>query len=78
MPESPSGSVWMTEIFDPPLYDKSKERVEVSHYFVKDFKPLVLGTLSLEKGPALLRLTAPNIPGKEAVDVHSVELVRVK
>ncbi|MGB1925881.1 MAG: arylsulfatase, partial [Rubripirellula sp.] len=33
----------ITEAFDPPLYDKSKERVKKSHYFVKDFRPQDLG-----------------------------------
>ena len=33
----------VTGAFDPPLWDKSKERVAKSHYFVKDFKPLDLG-----------------------------------
>jgi hypothetical protein len=68
----------VTEAFDPPLYDKSKERVADSHYFVKDFRPLPLGVLSLEKGRAVLRLTAPEITGTEAIDVHSVELNRVQ
>ena len=45
-------------VFDPPLYDKSKERVENSHYFVKDFRPLNLGTLNLKKGRGDLKLTA--------------------
>ncbi len=66
----------VTEAFDPPLYDKSKERVANSHYFVKDFKPLSLGILRLGEGGALLRLTAPRITGTEAIDVHSLELVR--
>ena len=64
--------------FDPPLYDKSKERVEKSHYFVKDFKPLKLGSIRLNKGRGFLRLTAPRITGKQAIDVHSIELTRRK
>lgn len=68
----------VTEVFDPPLYDKSKERVEESHYFVKDFRPLSLGRIRLEKGRVLLRLSAPKIPGDEAVDVHSVVLIRTE
>ncbi len=68
----------VTESFDPPLYDKLKERVEESHYFVKDFKPLSLGTIRLEKGRATLRLNALEIVGKEAINVHSLELLRVK
>lgn len=62
--------------FDPPLYDKSKERVTKSHYFVKDFRALKLGTIHLPKGEALLRLSAPNIPGDTAIDVHSIDLIR--
>lgn len=62
--------------FDPPLYDKSKERVEKSHYFVKDFRPLSLGTLRLPKGRAVLQLTARDFQGGEAIDVHSIQLVR--
>jgi arylsulfatase A-like enzyme len=65
-----------TQAFDPPLYDKSKERVAASHYFVKDFKPLKLGTLRLEAGAGLLRLSAPKITGNGAIDVHSIELSR--
>ena len=64
------------EGFNPALYNKSKERVENSHYFVKDFNPLKLGSLRLKKGRGLLRLTAPKIVGKQAIDVHSIELVK--
>ncbi len=66
----------VTEPFDPPLYDKSKERVAKSHYFVKDFKPLRLGTLHLEKGRGQLRLGALDIKGKQVIDVHSLVLNR--
>jgi hypothetical protein len=66
----------VTDAFDPPFYDNSKERMQNSHYIVKDFKPLHLGTLPLTKGRRLLRLTAPSIVGEEAVDVHSIELIR--
>jgi hypothetical protein len=62
------------EVFDPPLYDKSKERMAESHYFVKDFFPLNLGTLHLEKGRGTLRLGASHKPGKRVIDVHSLEL----
>ena len=63
------------EAFDPPLYDKSKERVAKSHYFVKDFKPLSLGTLRLKKGRGMLRLGAVDIKGQRVIDVHSLDLV---
>ena len=35
----------VSQVFDPPLYDKSKERVKDSHYFVKDFQPLQVGEI---------------------------------
>jgi hypothetical protein len=66
----------VTEVFDPPLYDKSKERVAKSHYFVKDFRPHRLGKLRLEKGRGVLKLDAVHIKGKRAIDVHSLELIR--
>ena len=67
----------VVDVFDPPLYDKSKERVTDSHYFVKDFKPLRLGTMRLEKGRGILRLGSLDIQGKRVVDVHSLELNRI-
>jgi arylsulfatase A-like enzyme len=76
--ESESTEATVTKAFDPPLYDKSKERVAQSHYFVKDFKPLSLGNITLARGRATLRLTAPKISGKEAIDVHSIELNRIE
>ena len=63
------------EVFDPPLYDKPKERVAESHYFVKDFKPLSLGTLRLDKGSGTLKLDALDIKGKRVIDVHSLDLI---
>lgn len=63
--------------FDPPLYDKPKERVPRSHYFVKDFRPLRLGTLTLEQGQTVLRLSADSMPGERVVDVHSIDVNRV-
>ncbi|QDT10317.1 arylsulfatase [Planctomycetes bacterium K23_9] len=67
----------VTQVFDPPLYDKSKERVKDSHYFVKDFRPLRLGSLRLEQGRQTLRLTAADFQGKQAIDVHSIVLTSI-
>ncbi|GAB5562517.1 MAG: arylsulfatase [Synoicihabitans sp.] len=69
-----SAEASVTRAFDPPLYDKSMERMEKSHYFVKDFTPLELGTVSLKAGLNTLRLSAPKIVGERAIDVHSIEL----
>ncbi len=66
------------EVFDPPLYDKSKERVEKSHYFVKDFRPIDLGSIKLSGGRQTLTLRAIEIPGKGVVDVHSIDVAFTK
>ena len=71
-----SVSTKVTKVFDPPLYDKSKERVVNSHYFVKDFTPLVVGILTLNAGKQTLRLKASEFQGKRAIDVHSIVLER--
>ncbi|MEM7144151.1 MAG: arylsulfatase [Verrucomicrobiota bacterium] len=64
----------IVEAFDPPLYDKGRERVENSHYFMKDFTPTSLGTIPLTKGRGLLKLSAAKMTGSEMVDVHSLIL----
>ncbi len=66
------------EAFDPPLWDKSKERVAESHYFVKDFKPLDLGILTLGEGRDLLTLTAPKLVNGHGIDVYSIVLDRIE
>lgn len=63
------------EWFDPPLYDKAKERVKESHYFVKDFKPLQMGRITLPEGRSTIRLRALEMCGSELVDVHSIQFV---
>lgn len=67
----------VSKAFDPPLYDKNEERVENSHYFMKDFAPMTLGTISLGKGRGLLKLAAGKMPGKEMIDVHSLILTQL-
>ncbi len=64
----------VTDAFDPPLWDKSKERVSESHYFVKDFKPLDLGIISLNQGRGSLSLTCPQLVNGHGIDVYSVIL----
>lgn len=63
--------------FNPPLYDKSLERVAESHYFVKDFQPLQLGRIRMKQGECTIRLSSSEIVGNRGIDVHSLDLVRV-
>jgi len=74
MTDAGSTQAVVEDVFDPPLYDKSKERVLKSHYFVKDFKPLNLGRLDLKQGRGTLRLQSLSVTGRRVVDVHSIDL----
>ena len=66
----------VTKVFDPPFYDKSIERMAESHYWMKEFMPLSLGILSLQSGEQTLKLEAKKIPGRAAIEVHSIRMVR--
>ncbi|MFB6247715.1 MAG: arylsulfatase [Salinibacter sp.] len=68
----------VTTVHDPPLVGKARDRIPRQESYVKDFRPLDLGTLRLEAGRGPLVLRAPKIPGREAVDVRWVELRRVE
>jgi hypothetical protein len=46
--------------------------------FVKDFKPMSLGTFDLKAGRGLLTLHALKMPGKQVMDMRMVELVLLK
>jgi arylsulfatase A-like enzyme len=67
--------VEVTDAHDPPLVGATFDRVSRgSESYVKDFKPLTLGVLSLEKGRGDLVLRATEIPGEQVMDVHSLVL----
>ena len=68
----------VTTVHDPPLVGKARDRIPRQESYVKDFRPLDLGTLRLEGGRDPLVLRAPEIPGRAAVDVRWVELRRVE
>jgi arylsulfatase A-like enzyme len=67
----------VTEPFDPTHYDKSLERMPESHYHMKDFQPITLGTIRLDKGRGTLRLGAAKMTGTAMVDVHSLVLRKI-
>jgi arylsulfatase A-like enzyme len=66
----------ITEAHNPPLYGAEDDRVPRPESYVKDFKPMVLGTLSLKKGRGELRLQATEIPGKSVADIRYVVLTK--
>ena len=55
----------------------SPDRAPRGEVFEKQWTPLTLGEVSLEKGCAKLTVTAPEIPGAHAMDLKSVEVRRV-
>jgi len=69
----------VSEAHDPPLRGAENDRVpRKGESYVKDFKPLPLGTIELEsrRGPLTLRALA--IPGKQVMDVRAVFLTLKK
>jgi len=65
----------VTGAHDPPLFGAENDRTpRGSESYVKDFKPLRLGVLSLEKGHGQLTLRALDVPGKQVMDVRYVVL----
>jgi len=65
----------VTEAHDPPLEGAEHDRFpRDSESYVKDFRPLRLGTLQLEQGRGLLTLRALEVPGRQVMDVRCVAL----
>ncbi|OHB83094.1 MAG: hypothetical protein A2Z38_06410 [Planctomycetes bacterium RBG_19FT_COMBO_48_8] len=49
-----------------------------SESYVKDFRPLHLGTIRLQKGRGQLTLSALDIPGRQVMEVRAVMLTLLK
>ena len=65
----------VSEPHDPPLRGAENDRVpRGGESYVKDFKPLRLGTVQLHKGRGTLTLRAIEVPGKQVMDVRAVML----
>jgi len=59
---------------DPPLHGAADDRVERTESYVKDFRPVKLGSIALEKGRGTLTLRALKIPGTQALDFRLLML----
>lgn len=68
----------VAEAHDPPLEGEEHDRVERNVSFVKDFKPLDMGTIHLEEGVGTLTLKALNMPGSQVMDFRLLMLTRVE
>lgn len=67
----------IAEAHDPVEYGMKEDRVPRIESYVKDFRPFVLGSISLEAGQELLVLRAISIPGKAVADVRLLQLERI-
>ncbi len=67
----------ITEAHTPPLRGAENDRVQRSESYVKAFKPMTLGTISLKKGRGQLKLRAPKIPGQSAIEFRLMMLKRL-
>ena len=61
---------------DPPLRGAEHDRVPRGESYVKDFRPLKLGTIHLEKGRGELTLRATHIAARQVMDVRLIMLTR--
>jgi len=65
------------ESHNPPFDGVENDRILRGESYVKDFKPINLGEIYLQKGRKQLVLKALAIPGKEAIDVRLLTFKRL-
>jgi hypothetical protein len=62
---------------DPPLRGQEHDRVPRMESYVKDFRTMNMGTIQLAAGPATLKLSATNMPGKQVMDFRLLMFTKV-
>jgi hypothetical protein len=62
---------------DPPLRGMENDRVLRPESYVKDFKPLKVGVMSMEQGPGTLTLQAGTKAGEEVMEVRLLLFERI-
>lgn len=67
----------IVDAHDPAEYGMEEDRVQRIESYVKDFRSVVLGPISLEVGQNPLVLRAISIPGKAVADVRLLQLERI-
>ena len=67
----------VTEAHDPPLVGKERDRDPRQESYTKDFVPMHLGKMHLEKGKGNLTLKASKIPGEGVMDVRLLMFKRI-
>ena len=66
----------MSDAHDPPLVGEAEDRSPRSESYTKDFRPVVLGSMTLAEGRGELRLQATEIPGSQVMEVSALTLRR--
>ena len=61
---------------DPPVRGAENDRVRRGESYVKDFKPLTLGTIDLKKGRGTLELRAVENPGGQIMEFRLLMFTR--
>lgn len=67
----------LTEPHDPPLVGMVQDRVRRGESYVKDWRPWRLGVIPLPAGRLTLELSAPDIPGRQAMECRMLILRRL-
>jgi len=67
----------ITAAHDPPLRGAEHDRVARGESYVKDFKPLKLGTIELKKGRGELTLRATEMPGSQVMDFRLIMFTKI-
>ncbi|WP_245726547.1 arylsulfatase [Pricia antarctica] len=68
----------ITESNNPPLEGMENDRVPRKESYVKDFKPMDLGTMVLKKGKGTLTLKTLKVAGREVADVRLLVFRKVE
>ncbi|WP_442509208.1 arylsulfatase [Novipirellula sp. SH528] len=70
----------VTQAHDPPAYGAESDRTpnRGSESYVKDFKPMNVGKITLAKGRGLLKISATEVPGDEVMEVRLLRLSKQK
>ncbi len=67
----------ITEAHNPPLVGMDQDRVERHNSYVKDWKPIKLPVMHLEKGTGELILQALDVPGSQVMDFRLLMFERI-
>ncbi|MDZ7692931.1 MAG: hypothetical protein U5K69_17715 [Balneolaceae bacterium] len=63
---------------DPPLEGMKHDRVKRIESYVKDFRPLNMGTIQLNMGRGTMSLKATDIPGEQVMDFRLLMFTRIE